>query len=604
MRQSRGGDKVVNACEERNKLGTPRLILPMKKINDCRHENPDAKHPKQGNDDTSQTKGRRALIARTVTAISRVLFIHDSILPITSSRRTAFQGASHTHRGVWPDTPSRDSDLWDITAQTWDNRPIWTVRPVMKSTILSVKLVNEELSTLSESIYDIVILGAGSGGYATALRAAQLGMKVALIDGDKVGGTCLHRGCIPTKAYLHAAETAEAVRESAKFGVNSTFNGIDMAQVGAYRDSVISGLYKGLRGLLKSRKVELISGWGHLADANTIEVGGQRITGRNIVLATGSYSRSIPGLDIGGRIISSDQALQMNWVPSSVVILGGGVIGLEFASVWRSFGAEVTIIEALPHLANNEDEAISKQLERAYRKRGIKFHTNTRFASATQSVQGVHVSTEDGKSFDADVLLVAVGRGPVTEGLGYEQVGITLERGFVITNERLHTGVGNIYAVGDIVPGLQLAHRGFMQGIFVAEEIAGLNPSMQADINIPRVTFCEPEIASVGMTEKQAREKYGDRVRTVEYNLAGNGKSSILATSGLIKLVSVKDGPIVGFHGIGARIGEQIGEGELMVNWEAYPSDVASLIHAHPSQNESLGEAAMALAGKPLHVHN
>ena len=319
---------------------------------------------------------------------------------------------------------------------------------------LSVKLINEELSTLSESTYDIVILGAGSGGYATALRAAQLGMTVALIDGDKVGGTCLHRGCIPTKAYLHAAETAEAVRESAKFGVNSTFNGIDMAQVGKYRDSVISGLYKGLQGLLKSRKVELISGWGRLADANTVEVNGQRITGRNIVLATGSYSRSIPGLDIGGRIISSDQALQMDWVPSSAVILGGGVIGLEFASVWRSFGAEVTIIEALPHLANNEDEAISKQLERAYRKRGIKFHTNTRFASATQSEQGVHVATEDGKTFDADVLLVAVGRGPVTEGLGYEQVGITLDRGFVITNDRLHTGVGNIYAVGDIVPGL------------------------------------------------------------------------------------------------------------------------------------------------------
>ena len=441
---------------------------------------------------------------------------------------------------------------------------------------------------MSESTYDIVILGAGSGGYATALRAAQLGMKVALIDGDKVGGTCLHRGCIPTKAYLHAAETAEAVRESSKFGVSSTFNGIDMAQVGKYRDSVISGLYKGLQGLLKSRNVEVISGWGRLADANTVEVNGQRITGRNIVLATGSYSRSIPGLDIGGRVISSDQALQMDWVPSSAVILGGGVIGLEFASVWRSFGAEVTIIEALPHLANNEDEAISKQLERAYRKRGIKFHTNTRFASATQNEQGVHVQTEDGKAFDADVLLVAVGRGPVTEGLGYEQAGITLDRGFVITNDRLHTGVGNIYAVGDIVPGLQLAHRGFMQ----------------ADINIPRVTFCEPEIASVGMTEKQAREKYGDQVRTVEYNLAGNGKSSILATSGIIKLVSVEGGPIVGFHGIGARIGEQIGEGELMVNWEAYPSDVASLIHAHPSQNESLGEAAMALAGKPLHVHN
>lgn len=457
---------------------------------------------------------------------------------------------------------------------------------------------------MSEPEYDIVVLGAGSGGYATALRASQLGMKVALIDGDKVGGTCLHRGCIPTKAYLHAAETADAVRESEAFGIRSVFEGIDMAKVGAYRDSVITKLYKGLQGLLSSRNVEVIKGWGRLTDANTVTVDGRDITGRNIVLATGSYSRSLPGLDIAGRIITSDQALQMDWVPTSALILGGGVIGLEFASVWKSFGADVTIIEALPHLANNEDESVSKQLERAYRKRGIKFHTNTRFASATQDASGVHVATEDGKNLDADVLLVAVGRGPVTQGLGYEEAGITIDRGFVITNDRLHTGVANIYAVGDIVPGLQLAHRGFIQGIFVAEEIAGMTPAPINESGIPRVTFCEPEIASVGLTEKQAREKYGDSVRTVEYNLAGNGKSNILNTQGFIKLVSVEDGPIVGFHGIGARIGEQIGEGELMVNWEAYPADVASLIHAHPSQNESIGEAAMALAGKPLHAHN
>ncbi|QPK82057.1 dihydrolipoyl dehydrogenase [Schaalia sp. ZJ405] len=457
---------------------------------------------------------------------------------------------------------------------------------------------------MSESVYDIVILGAGSGGYATALRAAQLGLKVVLVEGDKVGGTCLHRGCIPTKAYLHAAETADAVRESAAFGIRSTFEGVDMGAVGSYRDSVINKMYKGLQGLLSSRKVEIIQGWGRLTSENTVEVNGQVLQGKNIVLATGSYSRTIPGLDIAGRVITSDQALAMDWVPSSAVILGGGVIGLEFASVWRSFGAEVTIIEALPHLANNEDEAIAKQLERAYRKRGIAFHTNTRFSSASQDDSGVHVTTEDGKAFTADVLLVAVGRGPVTEGLGYEQVGITLDRGFVMTDERLHTGVGSIYAVGDIVPGLQLAHRGFLQGIFVAEEIAGLNPTKMEETNIPRVTFCEPEIASVGLTEKQAREKYGDAVKAVEYNLAGNGKSTILGTAGIIKLVSVENGPIVGFHGIGSRIGEQIGEGELMVNWEAYADDLASLIHAHPSQNESIGEAAMALAGKPLHVHN
>lgn len=457
---------------------------------------------------------------------------------------------------------------------------------------------------MSEPEYDVVVLGAGSGGYATALRASQLGMKVALVEGDKVGGTCLHRGCIPTKAYLHAAETADAVRESEAFGILATLQGVDMTKVGAYRDSVITKLYKGLQGLLSSRNVEIVPGWGRLASQNSVEVNGRVLTGRHIVLATGSYSRSIPGLEIGGRIITSDQALQMDWVPRSAVVLGGGVIGLEFAAVWRSFGAEVTIVEALPRLANNEDEAVSKQLERAYRKRGIAFHTNTRFSGATQDESGVHVSTETGKTFDADVLLVAVGRGPVTQGLGYEEAGIRMDRGFVLVDERLRTGVGSIRAVGDIVPGLQLAHRGFLQGVFVAEDIAGLNPAVIDESGIPRVTFCEPEIASVGLTERAAREKYGDRVRSVEYNLAGNGKSNILGTAGFIKLVSVEDGPIVGFHGIGSRIGEQIGEGELMVNWEAHPSDVAALIHAHPSQNESIGEAAMALAGKPLHAHN
>lgn len=457
---------------------------------------------------------------------------------------------------------------------------------------------------MSEPGYDVVILGAGSGGYAAALRGAQLGLKVALIEGDKVGGTCLHRGCIPTKAYLHAAETADAIRDSEHFGVRSTFEGIDMPKVGAYRDSVVSKLYKGLQGLLASRKVDIIQGWGRLVSEDTVEVDGRRVTGRHIVLATGSYSRTLPNLPIEGRVITSEQALQMDWVPSRVVVLGGGVIGLEFASAWKSFGAEVTVIEALPRLAANEDEAVSKQLERAFRKRGIAFHTNTRFAGATQDEGGVHVSTEDGKSYDADVLLVAVGRGPVTADLGYEQVGIPMERGFVLTDERLHTGVANIHAVGDIVPGLQLAHRGFLQGIFVAEEIAGLSPAPIVESGIPRVTFTDPEIASVGLTEKQAREEYGDAVRTVEYNLAGNGKSNILNTAGFIKLVSVEDGPIVGFHGIGARIGEQVGEGELMVNWEAYPEDVAALIHAHPTQNEAIGEAAMALAGKPLHSHN
>ncbi|HZL02981.1 MAG TPA: dihydrolipoyl dehydrogenase [Cellulomonas sp.] len=453
--------------------------------------------------------------------------------------------------------------------------------------------------------FDIVVLGGGSGGYATALRGAQLGLSVALVEADKLGGTCLHNGCIPTKALLHAAELADNARDGAHFGVHTELKGIDMAGVNEYKAAVVGRLYKGLQGLIKSRKITVFEGYGTLVAQDTVEVNGERITGRNIVLGTGSYARSLPGLDIGGRVITSDQALQLDWVPRSVIILGGGVIGSEFASVWRSFGADVTIIEALPHLVPNEDEALSKAFERAFRKRGIAFNLGVRFSGVTQDDNGVHVSLEDGKTFDADLLLVAVGRGPRTEGLGYAEQGLTLDRGFVITNERLHTGVGNIYAVGDIVPGLQLAHRGFAQGIFVAEEIAGLAPQTIVESGIPRVTYSDPEVASVGLTEAKAREVHGDdAVETLEYNLGGNGKSQILGTTGFVKLIRKKDGPVIGVHMIGARVGELIGEGQLIVNWEAYPEDVASLVHAHPTQNEALGEAHLALAGKPLHAHN
>ncbi|MCX6434453.1 MAG: dihydrolipoyl dehydrogenase [Actinobacteria bacterium] len=450
---------------------------------------------------------------------------------------------------------------------------------------------------------DLVILGGGSGGYACALRAAELGLSVILIDKDKLGGTCLHRGCIPTKALLHAAEVADSARESDAFGVRATFDGIDMPKVNEYRDGVVGKLYKGLQGLVKSRNVTFVEGAGRLVSPNTVEVNGEQYTGTNVVLATGSYARSLPGLDIAGRIITSDQALNLDYVPKSVIVLGGGVIGVEFASVWKSFGADVTIVEALPNLVPNEDIACSKALERAFRKRGINFSLGVRFASATQDDHGVHVILEDGKTLNADLLLVAVGRGPHASGMGFEEQGVAMERGWVLVDERLHTNVPGVFAVGDITPGLQLAHRGFQHGIFVAEEIAGLNPAVIADVNIPKVTYCEPEVASVGLTEVQAREKFGDNVATYEYNLGGNGKSQILGTTGFIKLVQQKDGPVVGIHMVGSRIGEQIGEAQLIVNWEAYPEDVATLIHAHPTQNEALGEAHLALAGKPLHAH-
>ena len=454
------------------------------------------------------------------------------------------------------------------------------------------------------SSFDVLILGGGSGGYAAALRASQLGMSVGLVEESKVGGTCLHNGCIPTKALLHAAEVADEARHGSSIGVMTELHGIDMPAVNAFKQGVVDRLYKGLQGLVKSRSVTMIDGHGTLVGPDAIEVRGVRYTGRNIVLGTGSYARSLPGLDIGGRVITSDQALEMDWVPQTAIVLGGGVIGVEFASVWTSFGTKVTVVEALPHLAPNEDEALSKGLERAFRKRGIDFKLGVRFSGVTQNDEGVTVTLEDGTTMSAEVLLVAVGRGPRTSGLGYEEQGIRIDRGFVLTDERLHTGIANIYAVGDIVPGLQLAHRGFQQGIFVAEQIAGLNPALIIESNIPRVTYCEPELASVGVTEAKAKEIYGDdAVVALEYNLGGNGKSQILGTAGFVKLVRVKDGPVVGIHMIGTRMGEQIGEAQLIVSWEAHPEDVAPLIHAHPTQNESLGEAHLALAGKPLHAH-
>ncbi len=453
--------------------------------------------------------------------------------------------------------------------------------------------------------FDVVILGGGSGGYACALRASQLGMTVALIEKDKLGGTCLHRGCIPTKALLHSAEVADNTRESTSFGVQATLQGIDMPAVNKYRDSVVGRLYKGLQGLVKSRDVTYVEGTGVLTAPNTVTVGDEQYTGRTVVLATGSHPRTLPGLEIGGRIMTSDQALQLDWVPQSVIVLGGGVIGVEFASVWRSFGSDVRIVEALPRLVPSEDEAASKALERAFRKRKIAFSTGVRLASATQDEHQVTVTLEDGTSHSADLLLVAVGRGPTTEGMGFAENGVSLDRGWVTVDGHLQTSVPGVYAVGDIVPGLQLAHRGFAQGIYVAEHLAGLEPAPLDEAGIPRVTYCEPEVASVGLTETQAREKYGDdAVTAYEYNLGGNGKSQILGTAGFIKLVQQKDGPVVGIHMVGSRMGEQIGEAELIYNWEATPQDVASLLHAHPTQNEALGEAHLALAGKPLHAHS
>ena len=457
---------------------------------------------------------------------------------------------------------------------------------------------------MAEHNFDVVILGGGSGGYAAALRSSQLGLSVALIERDKLGGTCLHRGCIPTKALLHSAEVADVTRDAGAVGVQATFQGIDMPQVNKYRDGIVDRLFKGLTGLVSAKEITVVSGEGSLVAPKTISVNGELYTGKNIVLATGSYSKTLPGLEIGGRVITSEHALQLDFVPSKVIVLGGGVIGVEFASIWRSFGTDVTIIEGLPTLVPNEDAAVSKAMERAFRKRGINFKTGVLFQGVQQSATGVVATLENGETFDGELMLVAVGRGANTAGFGYEENGIKMDRGYVLTNERLETSVPGVYAAGDIVPGLQLAHRGFQQGIFIAEEIAGLRPAPIDELGIPKVTYSEPEIASVGLTEAKAAETYGqDNISVYEYNLGGNGKSQILGTAGFVKLIRRNNGPIIGIHMIGSRVGEQIGEAQLIVNWEAFPEEVASLLHAHPTMNEAIGEAHMALAGKPLHAH-
>jgi dihydrolipoamide dehydrogenase len=468
---------------------------------------------------------------------------------------------------------------------------------------------------------DVAILGGGNAGYACALRAAQLGLSVILVERDKVGGTCLHRGCIPTKALLHSAEVVDHIRSAGDFGVLVGEPSVDWGKVLGYQSAVVTKLYRGLQGVIKARKVTVVAGSGVLVAPDAIEVTGaggekQTVQARAVVLASGSYARSLPFIQIDGEaFITSDHALTLGDLPASAIIIGAGAVGLEFASLYRSFGVEVTILEALPRLAPGEDEEVSAELTRQFRKRGIKSVTGVKVTAAEASGNGASITyeTSDGKTevVTAERCLVATGRGPISEGLGYEEQGVRLERGFVVTDEWCRTGVDGVWAVGDLItqpslglpiPHLQLAHVAFAEGIHVAEQIAGsADPALVDYLGVPRCTYTTPEIASVGYTEAQAREA-GYDVEVARYQWAASGKASILGEPhGFVKSIAEKGGKVLGVHMIGPRVTELVAEAQLIFNWEAYPAEVAALLHPHPTLSEAVGETMLHLAGKQLH---
>jgi dihydrolipoamide dehydrogenase len=461
--------------------------------------------------------------------------------------------------------------------------------------------------------YDLVVIGSGTGGYSCALRAAELGKRVAIVERhDRLGGTCLLRGCIPTKALLQSAAVLDSVHRAEEWGIRA--NGeLDREGVGAFRDRMVDKLVGGLGGLLKARGVDVVSGTARLRPGEAasdeapplVDVDGRTIVAGDVVLATGSAPRLLPGVDLTERVITSDDALKLESIPRSVVVIGAGAVGLEFASMYRSFGADVTLIEALPRLAPLEDEAISKQIARALRRRGIEAHAGASVEEVKDRGDRVEVTYDAGatSTATADLCLVAIGRAPVTDGLGVADVGVELDRGFVKVDGQLQTTVPHVWAVGDVAATpLQLAHVAFTEGIAVAERMAGEAVQEIDYAGIPRVTYCSPEIASVGLTEAQAVER-GHDVAVENLDLKGIGKANIVGEGGVVKVVAdADDGPVLGIHMVGPHVTDLIAEGMLITNWEATALEVAALIHPHPSLSEAIGEAHLALAGKPLHT--
>ena len=456
---------------------------------------------------------------------------------------------------------------------------------------------------------DIVVLGGGPGGYAVALRAAARGQKVALVEVEKVGGTCLHWGCIPSKAMLYVGGLLDEVRDASRVGLDLSVNAVSVDGINAFRQKVQDNLYKGLAGLLKTKGVDVVNGLGSVADdGRTVLIDGsdQRVTGRNLVLATGSRVRSLPGVDVDRQVvITSDEATRLPRIPRKAVVIGSGAVGLEFASLWKSLGAEeVTVLEALDRIAPLEDPDLSKQLARNYRKRGITTVAGAMVESV--KVEGDTATVRYGDDeLTVDTVLVAVGRAPRTDGIGLEELGVVNERGYITADEWCRTPADGVYAVGDLLPppALALAHAGFAEGFLVGDVIASAGDPQPVDyVQVPRVTYTSPEVASVGLTEPQAKDRGHDVVAT-QYSFRGNAKGIIHEADGFVKVVAAKDGEVLGVHVIGPHATDLIAEAQLITAWGALPSEVAQLVHPHPTLAEAMGEAHLAAAGTPFHTH-
>ena len=458
--------------------------------------------------------------------------------------------------------------------------------------------------------YDVVVLGGGPAGYAFAFRAALLDQKVALVERDKVGGTCLHRGCIPTKALLHAAETMDAIKDASSVGITVGDPTFEWGQVQKSKSEPIKKLYSGLQSVVKARKVDLIEGNGTLGDRGTVVVdtkeGAKNVSAPNVVLAPGSFARSIPGLDPDGeRIITSDDALVSDRFPQRIAIIGAGAVGVEFASIYRSFGAEVTVIEALDRVIPMEDADLSKELAANFKRRGITTHVAAKVEDVDKSDDGVKLTVGKANKtemVDVDVVLVAVGRGPATDGLDLEKWNVVSDRGYIVIDDDNRAADG-VWAIGDATAGTpQLAHVAFGMGFATAERIAGGSPiSVDFERGVPRAIYCAPEVAAVGLTEAQAKEQ-GYDVQVTKHAFAGIAKAQMMHQArGFAKLITEQDGSILGIHMIGPRVTELLGEALVTVGWEARPAEVAAFVHPHPTLSEVVGEAALEAIGRPLH---